>query len=78
MAWALQDYDRVLKLGESRKESSRALKEKLQTEEQLRKDAEERVETQGAKLEGAHAELRLVRSSWLNLRRRLLSIGRTP
>ena len=52
MAWGLQDCDRVLKLRESRKEFGRALKEKLQANEQLRKEAEERAETQGAELEG--------------------------
>ena len=60
MAWALQDYDRTLKLGESLKDFSHAMKEKLRVEEQLRKEAEERVETQGAELEGTRAQLRSV------------------
>ena len=33
------------------------MKEKLQAKEQLKKKAEEHVETQGAELEGAYAEL---------------------
>ena len=41
MAWELQDYGRVFKLEESRKEFGHAMKEKLQVEEQLRKKAEE-------------------------------------
>ena len=38
------------------------MKKKLQAEEQLRKKAEEQVETQGAELEGACAELRAVQA----------------
>ena len=60
MAWVLQDCDRVLKLGESRKEFGHALKEKIQAKEQLRKKVEEQVKTQGAELEATHAELRAV------------------
>ena len=45
MAWVLQDCDKILKLGESRKEFDRTMKEKLQAEEQLRKKVEEQVET---------------------------------
>ena len=62
MAWALQDCDRVLKLEESQKEFGRAMKEKLQAEEQLRKKAEEQVETQAAELEGVCDELRAVQA----------------
>ena len=41
MAWALQDYDWILKLEEMRKDFSCVMKESLQAEEQLRKKAEE-------------------------------------
>ena len=60
MAWALQDCNRVLKLEELRKEFGQAKKEKLQTEEQLRKKAEEQEETQAAELERPRANLRAV------------------
>ena len=68
MAWALQDCDKVLKLGESRKEFGRALNEKLQAEEQLRKEVEEWAETQGAELEGARAELRSVQAEFAEIK----------
>ena len=41
MAWALQDYDRILKLGESRKDFGHVMKEKLQAKEQLREKVKE-------------------------------------
>ena len=41
MAWALQDYDWILKLRETRKDFGRVMKENLQAEEQLRKKVEE-------------------------------------
>ena len=68
MAWALQDRDRVLKLGELRKKFGRAMTEKLQAEEQLRKKAEEQTETQGAELEGACADLREVQAELAELK----------
>ena len=58
MAWALQDCDRTLKLGELRKDFGHAMKEKLREEEQLWKKVVEQAETQGAKLEGGRAEFR--------------------
>ena len=45
MAWALQDCDRILKLGESHKDFGHVMKEKLQVEEQLREKAKEQLET---------------------------------
>ena len=45
MAWALQDCDRILKLGETQKDFGRVMKEKLQAEEQLREKAEEQLKT---------------------------------
>ena len=45
MAWALQDCDRTLKLGENRKDFGRVMKENLKAEEELRKKAEEQLET---------------------------------
>ena len=68
MAWTLQDCDMILKLGETRKEFGRAMKEKLQLEEQLRKKAEEQVETQGVELEGARVELRTVQAELAELK----------
>ena len=68
MAWALQHCDRTLKLGESQKEFSRAMKEKLRVEEQFKKEAEERAETQEAKLEGALVELRSVQGELAGLK----------
>ena len=44
------------------------MKEKLQVEEQLSKDAEERAKTQGAKLEGARAELWSVQDELVELK----------
>ena len=43
------------------------MKEKLQAEEQLRKEAKEPTETQGAQLEGAHVELRSVQAELAKL-----------
>ena len=51
-----------------RKEFGRALKEKIQVKEQLRKEAEESEDTQGAKLEGARAELRPVQAELAELK----------
>ena len=44
------------------------MKEELQADEQLRKKAEEQVETQGAELEGACAELRAVQAELAKLK----------
>ena len=44
MAWALHDCDRIIKLGETRKDFGR-MKENLQAEEQLRKKVEKQLET---------------------------------
>ena len=41
MAWALQDCDWTLKLGEKQKDFNRVMKENLKEEEELRKKAEE-------------------------------------
>ena len=45
MAWAYQDYDWILKLGEQRKDFGRSMKEKLQEEGELRQKAEELATT---------------------------------
>ena len=58
MAWAHQDCDRTLRLREQQKDFSRRMKEKLQEEKELRQKAEDAVETRGAELEGARAELK--------------------
>ena len=68
MAWALQDCDRILKLGEARKGFDLVMKEKLQAEEQLREKAEERLETQRAELEGARVELKTVQAELAELK----------
>ena len=68
MAWALQDYDWTLKLEESRKDFGRAMKENLREEEQLRKEAMEQAETQGAELEGARTKLRSVQAKLAELK----------
>ena len=57
MTWVHEDCDRPLKVAERRTEHARHLKEKLLEEEGKRKKVEDELETQGAKLEGAHAEL---------------------
>ena len=57
MAWALEDCSRPLRIGERRIEYGHLIKEKLQVEEEMRKKAEEQLETKGAELEGARAEL---------------------
>ena len=68
MALALQDCDRILKLGESRKDFGRVVKEKLQAEEQLREKVEEQLETQGAELKEARAELKTVQAELAELK----------
>ena len=57
MAWALEDCDRPLRVGERRLEYGRLMKENLQVEEEKRKKDEEQLETKGAELEGALAKL---------------------
>ena len=58
MAWAHQDCDRTLTLGEQRKDYSRYMKEKLRgVEEQIQK-VEELAETRAAELEVARTELK--------------------
>ena len=57
MAWALEDYDRPLRVGKRRLEFGRIMKENLQAEEEKRKKAEEQLETKGAELKGARIEL---------------------
>ena len=44
------------------------MKEKLQVEERLRKEAEERAETHGAEVEGARAEFRSVQAELAKLK----------
>ena len=68
MAWALQDCDRTLRLEEKRKNFDRALKENLKVEEELRKKAEEQLETQGAELEGACAKLKAAQAELAQLK----------
>ena len=68
MAWELQDRYRTLKLGEKRKDFGRIMKESLKADEKLRKKAEEQLETQGAKLEGAYAELRATQAELVQLK----------
>ena len=68
MAWPLQDCDQILKLGETRKDFGCVMKEKLQAEEQLREKAEEQLETRGAELEGARAELKTVQAELAELK----------
>ena len=61
MAWALQDYDRILKLEETQKDFSRVMKEKLQAKEQHRERAKEQ-------LEGARAELKTIQAELAELK----------
>ena len=68
MAWALQDCDWILKLGESLKDFSHVMKKKLQVEKQLREKVEEQLETQEAMLEGARAELKTVQAELAELK----------
>ena len=68
MAWALQDCDRTLKLGESQTDFGRVMKEKLRAEEQLREKAEKQLETQMAELEGARAKLKVVQAELAELK----------
>ena len=58
MAWALQDCDKPLRIGERREDNSHIMKENLQAEKERRKEAEEQLETQGTELKGARAELK--------------------
>ena len=58
MAWAHQDCNETLRLGEQRKDFGRRMKEKLQEEGELRQKAEELAQTRAAKLEVACAELK--------------------
>ena len=58
MAWAHQDCDRTLRLGEQWKDFGRHMKEKLQEERELRQKAEELAETRAAELEVARAKLK--------------------
>ena len=57
MAWVLEEYDRPLRVKKRRIKYGRLLKERLQEEEEMRKKVEEQLETKGAELEGAYAEL---------------------
>ena len=68
MAWALQDYYRTLKLGEKGKDFGRVMKENLKADEEVRKKAKEQLETRGAKLEGARAELRAAQAELAQLK----------
>ena len=58
MAWAHQDCDRTLTLGEQRKDYSHRMKEKLRGVEEQRQKAKELAETRAAELEVARAELK--------------------
>ena len=58
MAWAHQDCDRTLTLGEQRKDYDSRMKEKLREAEEQRQKAEELAETRAAELEVGHAELK--------------------
>ena len=52
MAWAHQDWDKTLRLGEQRKDFSRYMKKKLREEEELRWKAEDAAETGGGRAKG--------------------------
>ena len=68
MAWVLQDCDRVLKLGEKQKNFGRIMKENLKAEDELRKKAEEQLETWEAELAGARAEIRATHAKLAQLK----------
>ena len=68
MAWAHQDCDWTLRLGEQQKDFSRRMKEKLQEEKELRQMAKDATETQGAQLEGARAELKAAQAKLAELK----------
>ena len=68
MPWALQDCDRVLKLGERRKDFGRVMKKNFQAEKEMRKEVKRKLETQGVKLQGARAELKAAQTELAQLK----------
>ena len=68
MAWAHQDCDRTLRLGEQRKDFSRRMKEKLREKEKLKRKAEDAAKTRGAELKGARAELKAAQNELSELK----------
>ena len=78
MAWAHQDCDRTLRLREQRKDFSRRMKEKLRDEEELRRKVEDTVETRGAELEEARAELKATQPELAELKESSSKYWGTP
>ena len=68
MAWALEDCDWILKPGERQKDFCCVMKKNFQAEEERRKEAERKLETQGVELEGAHAELKAAQAELAQLK----------
>ena len=68
MAWALEDCDQPLRIGDKREHYGRVMKENLQAEEEKRKKAEKQLETQGAELEGARVELKAAQAELARLK----------
>ena len=68
MAWAYQDCDRSLRLGEQLNDFSRHIKEKLQEEKELRQKAEDAAETRGAELEEARAKLKTAQAEFAEVK----------
>ena len=78
MAWAHQDCDRTLTLGEQRKDYGRHMNEKLREVEEQRQQVEEMAETRAVELEFAHAELKAAQTSWIGLGSLPPDTGMTP
>ena len=51
MAWAHQDCDRTLRLGEQRNDFNRRMKDKFQEEKEQKQKAKDAEETRGGELE---------------------------
>ena len=62
MTWADEDCDRPLKVSEKQAKFTKHLKERVLEEEGRRKEVEAQLDTKGAKLEGAQANLAATRS----------------
>ena len=68
MTWAHKDYDRPLRVGDRGIEHAHLLKERLLEEEGMRKKVVEQLETQGAELKGAGAELTTAQTEMAHLK----------
>ena len=62
MTWAYEDCDRPLKVLEKLAKFAIRLKERVLEEKGKRKEVEAQLETKGAELEGAQADLAIARA----------------